>query len=80
MTINTPELWAAMLERIRNHGGNYSYRADYRKSGKNSICQVSTFLNRQGQEEVVWFFTQDITDVIHFVTSFASRITCWRVS
>lgn len=66
VTINTPELWAAMLERIRNHGGNYSYRADYRKSGKNSICQVSTFLNRQGQEEVVWFFTQDITDVIHF--------------
>ena len=31
---------------------------------KERVHQVSTFIMEDGQEEIVWFFTQDITDVI----------------
>lgn len=64
--IHTPELWANLVEKIRSNGGNYSYLADYRKMGQNRIKQVAVYLNQQDQEEAFWFFTQDITDVIHY--------------
>ena len=31
---------------------------------KERMHQVSTFLIRENNEELTWFFTQDITDVI----------------
>lgn len=66
VTIHTPELWAEMVEKIRKQGGSYSYLADYRKMGWEEIRQVAVYLNKQEEEEVFWFFTQDVTDVIHY--------------
>ena len=42
------------------------YHARYTRVGevKERVHQVSTFIMEDGQEEIVWFFTQDITDVI----------------
>ncbi len=64
--IHTPDMWADLVEKIHRGGGSFSYLADYRKMGQNRISQVAVYLNRQEQEEVFWFFTQDITDVIHY--------------
>ncbi len=66
VTIRTPELWAEMVEKIRSQGGSFSYLADYRKMGREEIRQVAVYQNKWEHEEVFWFFTQDITDVIHY--------------
>lgn len=60
------ELWESRLQDIRSHGGSFAYRADYVRKGeeKERVHQVSTFLSNQNNEELIWFFTQDITDVI----------------
>lgn len=66
VTMHTPELWLSRLREIREHGGSLSYRAAYVRNGeaKQRVHQVSTFLMKEDGEEYVWFFTQDITDVI----------------
>lgn len=64
--ICTPQLWTDLVEKIRNNGGHYSYIADYREMGQKRIRQVAVYLNLQDKEEVFWFFTQDITDVIYY--------------
>lgn len=59
-------LWESRLRDIRSNGGSFAYRADYVRKGeeKERVHQVSTFLSNQNDEELIWFFTQDITDVI----------------
>lgn len=65
VTMSTPELWEARLQEIRDHGGSFSYRAAYGKGEeKNQVHQVSTYLTQEDDMELIWFFTQDITDVI----------------
>ena len=66
VSMKTPEAWQARLQQIRDNGGSFSYRADYTKKGYNNkgVHQVSTFLTKEDNEELIWFFTQDITDVI----------------
>lgn len=66
VTMHTPELWESRLRQIREHGGNLSYRAAYVRNGevKERVHQVSTYLMKEGDQELIWFFTQDITDVI----------------
>ena len=60
------ELWEAKLKDIRDNGGSFSYRAAYVRKGeeKNRVHQVSTYLTQEDDTELIWFFTQDITDVI----------------
>ena len=50
----------------RYNGGSFSYRAAYVRKGeeKNRVHQVSTYLTQEDDTELIWFFTQDITDVI----------------
>ena len=64
--MRTPELWEAKLKDIRDNGGSFSYRAAYVRKGeeKNRVHQVSTYLTQEDDTELIWFFTQDITDVI----------------
>lgn len=66
VSMPTPELWEARLRDIRKHDGNLSYRAAYVRNGeaKERVHQVSTYLMKEDGQELVWFFTQDITDVI----------------
>lgn len=66
VSMHTPELWESRLRQIREHDGNLSYRAAYVRSGevKERVHQVSTYLMKEDGQELVWFFTQDITDVI----------------
>lgn len=66
VSMKTPEAWQARLQQIRDNGGSFSYRADYARKGydKKGVHQVSTFLTKEDNEELIWFFTQDITDVI----------------
>lgn len=66
VSLNTKELWESRLQEIRNHGGSFAYRAAYFRQGeiKQRVHQVSTFLTAEDNKEVIWFFTQDITDVI----------------
>ena len=66
VSMSTPALWEARLRDIREHDGNLSYRAAYVRNGeaKERVHQVSTYLMKEDGQELVWFFTQDITDVI----------------
>ena len=66
VSMRTPELWEAKLKDIRDNGGSFSYRAAYVRKGeeKNRVHQVSTYLTQEDDTELIWFFTQDITDVI----------------
>ncbi|MDD3037835.1 PAS domain-containing protein [Bacteroides sp.] len=66
ISMKTPEAWQDRLQDIRDNGGSFSYRAGYiRKNGeKIGVHQVSTFLIEEDNEELIWLFTQDITDVI----------------
>lgn len=60
------EAWEQKLQMIRDHEGSLAYRAAYIPYGhtKERVHQVSTFLIRENNQELTWFFTQDITDVI----------------
>lgn len=66
VSISSKELWESRLQDIRDNGGSFSYRAAYIRCGeeKERVHQVSTYLTLEDGEEVIWFFTQDITDVI----------------
>lgn len=66
VSLNTPELFDKRVQEIRDNGGNFAYRAQYTRVGETKIRvhQVSSFMMKNGTEEVIWFFTQDITDVI----------------
>lgn len=66
VTMHTPDLWESRLREIRKHGGSLSYRAAYVRNGeeKERVHQVSTFLMKEDSKDIIWFFTQDITDVI----------------
>ena len=66
VSMRTPELWEAKLKDIRDNGGSFSYRAVYVRKGeeKERVHQVSTYLTKEDDMELIWFFTQDITDVI----------------
>ena len=66
VSMRTPELWEVKLKDIRDYGGSFSYRAAYVRKGeeKNRVHQVSTYLTQEDDTELIWFFTQDITDVI----------------
>ena len=60
------EAWEQKLQMIRDHEGSLAYLAAYIPYGhtKERVHQVSTFLIRENNQELTWFFTQDITDVI----------------
>ena len=64
--MTTKEAWERRLQEIRDNDGTFAYRAAYMRKGedKERMHQVSTFLIRENNEELTWFFTQDITDVI----------------
>ncbi|WP_294470404.1 PAS domain-containing protein [uncultured Bacteroides sp.] len=66
VTMHTPELWESRLRQIRENGGSFSYRAAYVRNGeeKERVHQVSTYLMKEDNRDIIWFFTQDITDVI----------------
>lgn len=66
VSMHTLELWEAKLRDIRDNGGSFSYRAAYVRKGeeKERVHQVSTYLTKEDDMELIWFFTQDITDVI----------------
>ena len=66
VSMRTPELWEAKLKDIRDNGGSFSYRAAYVRKGeeKERVHKVSTYLTKEDDMELIWFFTQDITDVI----------------
>lgn len=66
VSMPTPESWEAKLKDIRDNNGSFAYRAAYVRQGetKKRVHQVSTFLTGDEHQELVWFFTQDITDVI----------------
>ena len=58
--------WEKRLQEIRDNDGSFAYRAAYIPYGhtKERVHQVSAFLIRENNQELIWFFTQDITDVI----------------
>lgn len=66
VSMTTKEAWAERLQEIRESDGSFAYRANYVRQGedKERVHQVSTFLIRENNQELIWFFTQDITDVI----------------
>lgn len=66
VTMHTPELWESRLREIRQHGGSLSYWAAYVRNGeeKERVHQVSTYLMKEDNKDIIWFFTQDVTDVI----------------
>lgn len=66
VTMHTPELWESRLRQIRENGGSFSYRAAYVRNGeeKERVHQVSTYLMKEDNRDIIWFFTQDVTDVI----------------
>ena len=66
VSMTTKEAWERRLLEIRDNDGTFAYRAAYMRKGedKERMHQVSTFLIRENNEELTWFFTQDITDVI----------------
>ena len=55
VSLNTKEQFDKRVQEIRDNGGNFAYRAKY--------TRVAFMIQNQG-EEMIWFFTQDITDVI----------------
>lgn len=66
VSMTTAEAWKQRLREIRDNDGSFAYRAAYVPQGqdKERVHQVSTFLVRENNQELIWFFTQDITDVI----------------
>lgn len=66
VSLNTKEIFDARVQEIRDNGGNFAYRAQYTRMGETKVRmhQVSTFIIQNRDEEMIWFFTQDITDVI----------------
>lgn len=66
VSMTTKEVWEKRLQEIRDNDGSLAYRAAYVRNGENKkrVHQVSTFLIRENNQEQIWFFTQDITDVI----------------
>ena len=66
VSLQTKEIFEKRVQEIRDNGGSMGYHARYTRVGevKERVHQVSTFIMEDGQEEIVWFFTQDITDVI----------------
>lgn len=66
VSLNTKELFVQRVQEIRDNGGNFAYRARYTRVGETKIRvhQVSAFMIQNRGEEMIWFFTQDITDVI----------------
>lgn len=66
VSMTTKEAWEQKLQDIRDNDGSFAYRAAYVRQGetKERVHQVSTFLIRENNQELTWFFTQDITDVI----------------
>lgn len=66
VSMKTKEAWEKRLQEVRDNDGSFAYRAAYVRKGENKkrIHQVSTFLIRENDQELTWFFTQDITDVI----------------
>lgn len=66
VSLHTKEIFEKRVQEIRDNGGSMGYHARYTRVGevKERVHQVSAFIIEDGQEEVVWFFTQDITDVI----------------
>lgn len=66
VSMSTPELWEAKLQDIYDNGGSFAYRAAYVRQGEvtKRVHQVSTFLTGDEDQQLVWIFTQDITDVI----------------
>ncbi|WP_455664257.1 PAS domain-containing protein [Phocaeicola sp.] len=66
VSLKTKEIFEQRLQEIRDNGGNFAYRAEYTRVGETKVRvhQVSTFIIQNRGEEMIWFFTQDITDVI----------------
>ena len=66
VSLNTKEIFDKRVQEIRNNGGNFAYRAKYTRVGETKlrVHQVSAFMIQNQGEEMIWFFTQDITDVI----------------
>ena len=66
VSMTTKEAWERRRQEKRDNDGTLAYRADYLRKGEDieRMHQVSTFLIRENNEELTWFFTQDITDVI----------------
>ncbi len=66
VSMKTKEAWEKRLQEIRDNDGSFAYRAAYVRKGENKkrIHQVSTFLIHENDQDLIWFFTQDITDVI----------------
>ena len=66
VSLNTQEIFDKRVQEIRDNGGNFAYRAKYTRVGETKlrVHQVSAFMIQNQGEEMIWFFTQDITDVI----------------
>lgn len=66
VSMTTKEAWEKRLQEIRDNDGSFAYRAAYVRMGetKKRVHQVSSFLTHENEQELIWFFTQDITDVI----------------
>ena len=66
VSLNTKEQFDKRVQEIRDNGGNFAYRAQYTRVGETKlrVHQVSAFMIQNQGEEMIWFFTQDITDVI----------------
>lgn len=66
VSMTTKEAWDKRLQEIRDNDGSFAYRAAYVRQGehKKRVHQVSCFLIKENDQELIWFFTQDITDVI----------------
>ena len=66
VSLNTKEQFDKRVQEIRDNGGNFAYRAKYTRVGETKlrVHQVSAFMIQNQGEEMIWFFTQDITDVI----------------
>ena len=66
VSLHTKEIFEKRVQEIRDNGGNMGYHARYTRVGevKERGNQVSTFILEDWQEEIVWFFTHDITYVI----------------
>lgn len=62
VSMTSSDLWSTKLQDIQSNGGSFAYRAAYVRKGetKKRVHQVSAFLI----DEIVWLFTQDITDLI----------------
>lgn len=62
VSMRTPELWEAKLKDIRDNGGSFSYRAAYVRKGeeKERVHQVSTYLTKEDDMELIWFLLRTL--------------------